>query len=78
MLSTADSMRVCTPFRVSKRLPRFAVQTTGDAWPLATLVLLSWPLLQSRSLAVSVSGNWRLTFYFEGQDAALVDYQDYR
>src|SRR5690606_31465887 len=27
--------------------------------------------------AVSVSGNWRLTFYFEGQDAILVDYQDY-
>src|SRR5690606_8930710 len=27
--------------------------------------------------AVSVSGNWRLTFYFEGNDAVLVDYQDY-
>lgn len=27
--------------------------------------------------AVSVSGNWRLTFTFEGEDAALVDYQDY-
>ncbi len=27
--------------------------------------------------AVSVSGNWRMTFYFEGQDAVLVDYQDY-
>jgi len=26
---------------------------------------------------VSVSGNWRLTFYFEGVDAILVDYQDY-
>jgi len=24
--------------------------------------------------AVSVSGNWRLTFNFEGQDANLVDY----
>ena len=29
------------------------------------------------SYAVSVSGNWRLTFKFEGQDAVLVDYQDY-
>jgi proteic killer suppression protein len=28
--------------------------------------------------AVSVSGNWRLTFTFEGTDAILVDYQDYR
>jgi proteic killer suppression protein len=24
-----------------------------------------------------VSGNWRLTFLFEGEDAVLVDYQDY-
>ena len=27
--------------------------------------------------AISVSGNWRLTFQFEGEDAILVDYQDY-
>ena len=27
--------------------------------------------------AVRVSGNWRLTFKFEGEDAVLVDYQDY-
>ncbi|MGA3069388.1 MAG: type II toxin-antitoxin system RelE/ParE family toxin [Terracidiphilus sp.] len=27
--------------------------------------------------AVKVNGNWRLTFRFEGQDAILVDYQDY-
>ena len=27
--------------------------------------------------AVSVSGNWRLTFAFQGEDAVLVDYQDY-
>lgn len=27
--------------------------------------------------AVSVSGNWRLIFQFEGQDAILVDYTDY-
>jgi proteic killer suppression protein len=27
--------------------------------------------------AVSVSGNWRLTFTFEGKNAVLVDYQDY-
>ncbi|TAN66249.1 MAG: peptidase [Methylobacter sp.] len=26
--------------------------------------------------AVKVSGNWRLTFTFEGEDAILVDYQD--
>jgi proteic killer suppression protein len=27
--------------------------------------------------AVDVSGNWRLTFAFEDQNAVLVDYQDY-
>ncbi|MCC2666913.1 MAG: plasmid maintenance system killer [Gammaproteobacteria bacterium] len=27
--------------------------------------------------AVKISGNWRLTFTFDGQDAVLVDYQDY-
>jgi proteic killer suppression protein len=27
--------------------------------------------------SVSVNGNWRLTFAFEGQDVVLVDYQDY-
>ncbi len=27
--------------------------------------------------SISVNGNWRLTFIFEGQDALLVDYQDY-
>ncbi|MDX8391505.1 MAG: type II toxin-antitoxin system RelE/ParE family toxin [Mariprofundaceae bacterium] len=27
--------------------------------------------------AVWVDENWRLTFVFEGQDAVLVDYQDY-
>jgi proteic killer suppression protein len=27
--------------------------------------------------AVTVNGNWRLTFMFDGEDAILVDYQDY-
>jgi proteic killer suppression protein len=27
--------------------------------------------------AVSVNGNWRLTFEFAGTDAILVDYEDY-
>jgi toxin HigB-1 len=27
--------------------------------------------------AVWISGNWRLTFVFEDEDAILVDYQDY-
>lgn len=27
--------------------------------------------------SVTVNGNWRLTFAFDGEDAILVDYQDY-
>jgi proteic killer suppression protein len=27
--------------------------------------------------SVKVNGNWRLTFTFEGENAILVDYQDY-
>jgi proteic killer suppression protein len=27
--------------------------------------------------SADVSGNWRLLFAFEGEDAVLVDYQDY-
>lgn len=27
--------------------------------------------------SVWVNGNWRLTFMFEGEDAVLVNYQDY-
>ncbi|MEO8442060.1 MAG: type II toxin-antitoxin system RelE/ParE family toxin [Betaproteobacteria bacterium] len=31
----------------------------------------------ARHWSVSVNGNWRLTFTFEGADAVLVNYQDY-
>jgi proteic killer suppression protein len=27
--------------------------------------------------SIWVSGNWRLTFRFDGEDAEIVDYQDY-
>ena len=27
--------------------------------------------------SIWVSGNWRLTFTFDGEDVILVDYQDY-
>ena len=31
----------------------------------------------SRHWSLRVNGNWRLTFTFEGENAILVDYQDY-
>ncbi|AEC18771.1 plasmid maintenance system killer [Pusillimonas sp. T7-7] len=27
--------------------------------------------------SITVNGNWRVTFVFVGQDADIVDYQDY-
>jgi toxin HigB-1 len=27
--------------------------------------------------SITVNGNWRMTFLFEGTDVILVDYQDY-
>ena len=32
---------------------------------------------RTRTWAVSVSGNWRITFQFFGKDADAVDYEDY-
>jgi len=31
----------------------------------------------AKHYAVTVNGNWRLTFRFEDRDVVLVDYQDY-
>ena len=41
--------------------------------------LPGWRLhsLSTGHWSVWVNGNWRLTFAFEGEDAILVDYQDY-
>lgn len=32
---------------------------------------------RSGTWSVTVSGNWRVTFIFEGEDAEIVDYEDY-
>ncbi|MDH5553354.1 MAG: type II toxin-antitoxin system RelE/ParE family toxin [Nitrosomonas sp.] len=32
---------------------------------------------QSGHYSATVNRNWRMTFTFEGEDAVLVDYQDY-
>ena len=65
--------------------PRLARQLArlNEAHAPEDMNLPGWRLqpLSGRDLgghwAVWVNGNWRLTFTFEGQDAVLVDYQDY-
>ena len=69
-----------TPTHASRLIDRMAIlnRATGPSgmnipgWELHPLrgdLVCHW--------AVIVSGNWRLTFRFEEQDAILVDYQDY-
>lgn len=43
------------------------------------MALPGWKLhpLTTGHWSVWVNGNWRMTFAFEGEDAVLVDYQDY-
>jgi toxin HigB-1 len=43
---------------------------------------IAWDLHELRGdlaghWSVKVNGNWRVTFRFDGEDAILVDYQDY-
>lgn len=69
-------------------LPHHATRLSGQLEKLDTarepddMNVPGWKLHPlSRDLAghwsVWVSGNWRLTFMFDGGDAILVDYQDY-
>ena len=52
-----------------------AVSAQGMNLPGWRLYLLGGEL--AGHWAVWVSGNWRMTFRFEGADAVLVDYRDY-
>lgn len=58
-------------------LGRLDASTAPGDMDLPGLVL--HPLKGSRKgfWSVRVSGNWRVTFRFEGQDAEVVDYEDY-
>jgi proteic killer suppression protein len=58
-------------------LGRLNASTAPGDMDLPGLVLS--PLKGSRKgfWSVRVSGNWRVTFRFEGKDAEVVDYEDY-
>jgi proteic killer suppression protein len=64
--------------RLARMLRRLNETTNAQGMNLP-----GWDLhpLKGRELkghyAVSVSGNWRMTFAFEDEDAVLLDYQDY-
>lgn len=63
--------------RLALQLTALDAATKPDQMSLAGW---AWHALKSDLAghwAVSVNGNWRLTFSFEGENAILVDYQDY-
>ncbi|WP_353169057.1 type II toxin-antitoxin system RelE/ParE family toxin [Providencia sp.] len=61
-------------------IPLTALNTTKRPQDMSAS---SWKLHQLKDAdlqshwSIFVNGNWRLTFKFEGEDAILVDYQDY-
>ena len=65
----------------SKRL-RLQLARLDAATSPADMNLPGWDFHPLRGnlkdhFAVTVNGNWRMTFAFEGEDAVLVDYRDY-
>ncbi|MGI4755678.1 MAG: type II toxin-antitoxin system RelE/ParE family toxin [Janthinobacterium lividum] len=65
----------------AKRL-RLQLGALNAATAPEDMAVFNWgfhPLKGDRAehFAVSVNGNWRLTFKFEGENAILVDYKDY-
>jgi proteic killer suppression protein len=63
--------------RLKLILGRLHASTTPLDMNLPGLRLHELTGKQKGTWSVSVSGNWRITFLFEGEDAVLVDYEDY-
>ena len=63
--------------KLSKLLGRLNVSTHADDMNLPGWGFHALKGNLQGHWSVSVNGNWRLTFTFEGTDAILVDYQDY-
>ena len=69
----------------AKHAQKLTVQLTAlDAatQPQDLAAIQSWRLhelkgSQARRWSLTVNGNWRLTFMFEGTDVVLLDYEDY-
>ena len=68
----------------STHAPRLARQLArlNEAHSWEDVNLPGWRLHSLKSklaghYSLVVSGNWRITFKFEGEDVVLVDYQDY-
>ncbi len=61
---------------------RLLLSALDNAKHLEDMNVPSWKLHaltgnMAGHFALTVNGNWRLTFTFDGKDSELVDYQDY-
>ena len=63
--------------RIRLILARLEASTSGKDMDLPGLKLHALTGKRKGTWSVSVSGNWRITFKFEGFDAIVVDYEDY-
>jgi proteic killer suppression protein len=63
--------------RIRLILARLHASTSARDMGLPGLSLHPLKGSRKRTWAVSVSGNWRITFAFDGADVIDVDYEDY-
>lgn len=63
--------------RLRRQLTLLDVATSAEQMNVAGWQLHRLTGRLNRHWSVWVSGNWRMTFRFEGEDVVLVDYRDY-
>lgn len=63
--------------RIQLILSRLSASTSPKDMDLPGLRLHKLTGNRKETWSVSVSGNWRVTFKFDGEDVILVDYEDY-
>jgi len=64
--------------RLQLILGRLNAASSPSDMDLPELTLLSLTGNRVKIWSVRVSENWRVTFYFNGSHAEIVDYEDYR
>jgi proteic killer suppression protein len=74
---TKASIQAAHAARLARQLQRLDVARTPQDMNIPGWRLHSLKGGLAGHWSVAVSGNWRLTFAFDGEDAVLVDYHDY-
>lgn len=63
--------------RIRLILGRLNASISAEDMNLPGLFLHGLSCKRSKTWSVRVSGNWRITFKFDGKDAEVVNYEDY-